>query len=76
MEGIVKKDLGKVLDGWVSIVYHTQMMCIPQIFNLYNEGFLYEDHRRSRFFYSEIPKSYQAGGCTECHECEEKCLQE
>lgn len=48
---------------------------IPRIFRLYNEGFMYEDHRRSRFFYREIPKSNQAVECTQCHECEEKCPQ-
>ncbi|MDY6959696.1 MAG: 4Fe-4S dicluster domain-containing protein [Halobacteriota archaeon] len=48
---------------------------IPQIFRLYNEGFMYEDHRRSRFFYRELPKDNQAKECNKCHEFEEKCPQ-
>lgn len=49
---------------------------IPRSFSLYNEGYMYEDHRRSRFFYRQLPQDQQADKCEQCHECEELCPQD
>jgi len=49
---------------------------IPRAFYLYNEGYMYGDHRRSRFFYRQLPPEAQADKCIECGECLEKCPQD
>ena len=49
---------------------------IPGIFSIYNDGYMYEDHRIARFHYRQLPKESQADKCIECHECEEKCPQD
>ena len=48
---------------------------IPRIFGLFNEGYMYDDHKRSRFFYREMPIDQQADKCSECHDCEDLCPQ-
>ena len=49
---------------------------IPRIFDLYNEGYIYGDHRRSRYFYRQLPKEEQADCCEECEECMDACPQD
>lgn len=48
---------------------------IPRILGIFNEGYMYDDHKRSRFFYREMPAEEQADNCNECHDCEELCPQ-
>ncbi len=48
---------------------------ISRIFEIYNDGFIYEDHRRSRFLYFMLPPDQQADNCVECGTCEEHCPQ-
>lgn len=49
---------------------------IPGAFQLYNDGFIYEDHRRARMYYRQQPVEQQACSCTECGECLERCTQQ
>lgn len=49
---------------------------IPRAFELYNDGFMYEDHRRSRMYYRMQPLDKQGCGCTNCGECLERCTQQ
>ncbi|MCP4752656.1 MAG: aldo/keto reductase [Proteobacteria bacterium] len=49
---------------------------IPRIIKLYNEGMIFDDHRRARYFYRQIPEANQGNNCDACHECEEVCPQE
>ena len=49
---------------------------IPRIFELYNEGYIYGDHRRARYFYRQLPKEEQADCCVECEECMDVCPQD
>jgi predicted aldo/keto reductase-like oxidoreductase len=49
---------------------------IPRSLSLYNEGHMYGDHRRARFFYRQLPPDQQADKCEACHECEELCPQD
>jgi predicted aldo/keto reductase-like oxidoreductase len=49
---------------------------INRILGLYNDGFIYDDHRTSRGRYRMLSTDQQADNCTECGECEEKCPQE
>ncbi len=53
-----------------------QKVNIPQILTLYNEGFMYDDHKRPRYFYRQIPADQQAANCEECHDCEDLCPQD
>jgi predicted aldo/keto reductase-like oxidoreductase len=49
---------------------------IPRILGIYNDGYIYDDHRRARFLYRQLPADQQADQCNECHECEEVCPQD
>lgn len=49
---------------------------IPRIFTVYNEGYMYDNHRGSRYAYRQLPEASQADKCIECRECEEKCPQD
>lgn len=49
---------------------------IPRIFQVYNEGYMYDNHGTSRYFYRQLPEDQQADKCTQCRECEEKCPQD
>ena len=46
---------------------------IPRTLGLFNEGYMYDDHKQSRFFYREMPADQHADNCTECHDCEKLC---
>ncbi|MGD0855154.1 MAG: aldo/keto reductase [Dehalococcoidia bacterium] len=52
---------------------------IPRIFQLYNNGIMYDDMKTARFFYHQafasIPENQRADQCIECGECEEACPQ-
>ncbi|MEE8398159.1 MAG: aldo/keto reductase [Desulfobacterales bacterium] len=49
---------------------------IPRIFGVYNEGYMYDNHRTSRFSYRQLPAEAQADKCTACRECMEVCPQD
>ena len=49
---------------------------IPMVMRYYNEGFVFGDHRISRFRYRQLPEEKQAVSCDKCGECEEVCPQE
>lgn len=48
---------------------------IPQIFDLFNSGRMYETLEMSRGAYARIPAEKRADACLECQECESKCPQ-
>jgi len=49
---------------------------IPQVLSLYNFGYMYDDHRQSRYLYRTLPPEQQGDKCIECNECEELCPQD
>ena len=49
---------------------------IPGIFQVYNEGVMYDQPERARMFYNWIKPEARADRCTECGECEAKCPQQ
>ncbi len=52
---------------------------IPQIFQLYNNGIIYDDMWTARFFYGQafasLKENQRGDQCIECGECEEACPQ-
>lgn len=51
---------------------------IPRIFQLYNNGIMYDDMKTARFFYrgpTGLKEGQRADQCIECGECEEACPQ-
>jgi predicted aldo/keto reductase-like oxidoreductase len=49
---------------------------IPRVFALYNEAVAYKQLELNRNIYRGVlSKSEQAGSCTRCGECEERCPQ-
>jgi len=49
---------------------------IPKNFNIYNDYFLFDDHRHPIMVYNRMmPEGHRAFNCEECGECEEKCPQ-
>lgn len=49
---------------------------IPHILALYNDGHIYDDHKRVRFLYRMVAQEQQATNCISCGECEEHCPQQ
>ena len=49
---------------------------IPRNFQIYNDGIIYDNIRRSRVEYNNLLEAEKrAAACVECRECEEKCPQ-
>lgn len=48
---------------------------IPDILELYNDGHMFGDPGRQRFFYTWLEEDERADRCTACGECEAKCPQ-
>ena len=52
---------------------------IPRIFQIYNDGVMYDDMKTARFFYrmalSGLREDQRADQCPDCGKCEEKCPQ-
>lgn len=48
---------------------------IPRIFEIYNEGMMYNTPEKARRFYSWLEDEERADQCVECGECEEACPQ-
>ncbi len=49
---------------------------IPQILEMYNDAFMYDDYERAGFYYNAMLKpEYRADLCVECGQCEEACPQ-
>jgi predicted aldo/keto reductase-like oxidoreductase len=77
------KDIREKYAGLCPIACTSCGYCLPcengvrisRIFELYNDGFIYQDHRRSRFLYRMLPPDQQADNCQECGNCEEHCPQ-
>ncbi len=49
---------------------------IPRIFELYNDGVMYNEPRPSRFHYRLLEKEQQGDNCIVCEECEGLCPQD
>lgn len=49
---------------------------IPNIFNVFNVGKMYDDSKRAKFMYNFINEDGQADKCIQCGECEPKCPQQ
>ncbi|MBU4318442.1 MAG: aldo/keto reductase [Proteobacteria bacterium] len=49
---------------------------IPGILSIYNNGYMYDEHRMARFYYRQLPRESQADKCVQCDECGEKCPQD
>ncbi len=50
---------------------------IPGVFDLYNNGIIYNDMSLPRFSYNRFyQEKERASACTQCRQCEEKCPQE
>ena len=48
---------------------------IPENFQVYNQGVMYEKPDLARDGYNWVPEEARANGCIQCQECEEKCPQ-
>jgi predicted aldo/keto reductase-like oxidoreductase len=48
---------------------------IPRIFEIYNDGIMYNKMRRSRTLYNKMDEGSRASSCTDCKQCEEQCPQ-
>ena len=48
---------------------------IPYALLSYNQSVMYDNPRRARLFYRQLPISHQANNCEECYECEDICPQ-
>jgi hypothetical protein len=48
---------------------------IPRVFEIYNDALMYDDLKRSKMFYNQMPRETMADHCIECGECEEVCSQ-
>lgn len=49
---------------------------IARVFHFYNEGIIYNDPKRARFWYKILlTADKRASACIQCQECEEKCPQ-
>jgi predicted aldo/keto reductase-like oxidoreductase len=49
---------------------------IPGVFEVYNEGVMYDQPERARMSYNWIKPEARADQCIECGECEDKCPQQ
>jgi predicted aldo/keto reductase-like oxidoreductase len=51
-------------------------VAIPKVFELYNDGHIYDDRERRAWLYEAFtPEEERAGRCTACGECLDKCPQ-
>ncbi len=48
---------------------------IPSVFEFYNDAVMYDDFKRAKMFYNQMPRETMADNCIECGECEEVCSQ-
>ncbi len=48
---------------------------IPYALLSYNQSVMYDNPRRARLFYRQLPLNHQANNCEECYECEDICPQ-
>jgi hypothetical protein len=50
---------------------------IPRVFDIYNDGVIYDNVERSRMVYNSfMSEDERASLCTQCGECLEKCPQQ
>jgi predicted aldo/keto reductase-like oxidoreductase len=52
-----------------------QGVAIPDILQLYNDGRMYGDVSRQRFYYTWLDEAERADKCNACGECEDECPQ-